>query len=556
MESAYVAGIDYGTDSIRVIIADAFTGEVMGTSIAPYTRWKKGLYCQPARQMFRQHPLDYLESLETAMHNCLCQLPVYVVSQIKGLAVDTTGSTPVAVNEAGVPLALLPGFEENPNAMFVLWKDHTALQEAEAINNYARNQSTDYLRYVGGIYSSEWYWAKLLKVLRDDEAVRQATVSWVEHSDWIPFILTGGNNLSAMKRNVCAAGHKAIWAEAFGGFPPEHFFAGIDPVLKGFTRHLPAQTYEAGFPAGFLSKEWAAKLGLSEKVVVSVGVMDAHAGAVGGEIAPYQLAKVMGTSTCDMLVAPLADLEGKYVKGISGQVVGSILPGFVGLEAGQSAFGDVFAWFARLLSYPLQTFFPDINKEDSMAKMLQHLSEAAAALPLQQNDVLALDWFNGRRTPDANHRLKAAIFNLDLGVEAPMLFRSLVEATCFGARAIAERFIQEGVRIDAVIALGGIARKSAFIMQTLADVLGRPIKVHRSEQTCALGAAMFAAVAAGLHKNVPAAMQAMGHGFEKTYQPDTTRAGYYQARYQNYLELGTTVSAVLGLAPKASVTGK
>jgi L-ribulokinase len=517
----------------------------MATAVAAYPRWKQGLYCQPSKQMFRQHPLDYLESLEMAMHDCLAQLSPSVVSQIKGLAADTTGSTPVAVNESGIPLALLPGFEENPNAMFVLWKDHTALKEAEEINNYAAKQTVNYLQFVGGIYSSEWYWAKLLKVLRDDVAVRAATVSWVEHSDWIPFVLTGGKHISALKRNVCAAGHKALWAGQFGGFPPDHFFAGIDPLLQGFTHHLPSKTYEAGYPAGFICPEWAARLGLPENVVVSIGVMDAHAGAVGGEIEPFQLAKVMGTSTCDMLVAPIADLEEKCVKGISGQVVGSIIPGMVGLEAGQSAFGDVFAWFARLLSFPIKTFYPQILEEDFSAKMLHHLGELASALPLNETDPLALDWFNGRRTPDADHSVKAAIFNLDLGAEAPIIFRSLVEATCFGARAIAERFVNEGVRIDAVIGLGGVARKSAFVMQTLADVMQRPIKVHSSDQTCALGAAMFASVAAGIYKDVPAAMRNMGHGFEKTYHPDKSRKAYYQKHFQLYQQLGDVVPAML-----------
>jgi L-ribulokinase len=273
--------------------------------------------------------------------------------------------------------------------------------------------------------------------------------------------------------------------------------------------------------------------------------MDAHAGAVGGEIEPFQLAKVMGTSTCDMLVAPIADLEEKCVKGISGQVVGSIIPGMVGLEAGQSAFGDVFAWFARLLSFPIKTFYPQILEEDFSAKMLHHLGELASALPLNETDPLALDWFNGRRTPDADHSVKAAIFNLDLGAEAPIIFRSLVEATCFGARAIAERFVYEGVRIDAVIGLGGVARKSAFVMQTLADVMQRPIKVHSSDQTCALGAAMFASVAAGIYKDVPAAMRNMGHGFEKTYHPDKSRKAYYQKHFQLYQQLGDVVPAML-----------
>ncbi len=547
MEKTYVAGVDYGTDSVRVLVADAHTGEVMATAVAAYPRWKQGLYCDPSESRFRQHPLDYLESLETAMQECLLQLAPSVAGCIRGLAVDTTGSTPVAVNAQGIPLALLPGFEENPDAMFILWKDHTALREAEGINQHVTDSGADYLKFVGGIYSAEWFWAKWLHVVRNDTAVRTAAVSFAEHSDWMPFVLTGGRHLSEMKRNVCAAGHKALWAEAFGGFPPNHFFSRLDPLLNACGQHLPNKTYTAGYPAGFLSAEWARRLGLSERVVVSVGSIDAHTGAVGGEIEPYCLTKVMGTSTCDMMVVPAAELDNKWIRGISGQVMGSIIPGMVGLEAGQSAFGDVFAWFARLLSFPLQARIPGLSSLEAISadQILHSLGEAAASLPQRADDVLALDWFNGRRTPDADHSLKAALFNLDLSADAPMLYRSLVEATCFGAKAIADRFTDEGARIDAVIALGGVARKSAFIMQTMADVLQRPIRVHRSDQTCALGAAMYAAVAAGLHTDVPAAMRAMGHGFEKTYYPDPARTDYYDARYRLYQQLGQEVPAML-----------
>src|SRR5690606_38386051 len=377
---------------------------------------------------------------------------------------------------------------------------------------------------VGGIYSSEWFWAKLLHVLRIDEAVRKACYSWVEHCDWIPFVLTGGNDVHKMKRGVCAAGHKALWAEEFGGLPPDDFFSSLDPLLSGFTSRLFRDTYTSDQAAGRLSDEWAQRLGLTTDVVVGVGAFDAHMGAVGGQIEAYHLSKVMGTSTCDMLVAPIDEMNGKLVRGICGQVNGSIIPGMIGLEAGQSAFGDTYAWFRNLLSWPLDHLLDNstlVNDEfrrqlktEITGNIIAGLSREAAALPLDDDGELAIDWLNGRRTPDADQTLKGAIAGLKLGSDAPRVFRALVEATCFGARAIVDRFREEGVPVKGLIGLGGVARKSPYIMQVMADVMNMPIRIHRSEQTCAAGAAMFAAVAAGIYPRVEDAMNAMGQGFD------------------------------------------
>ena len=304
-----------------------------------------GLYCDPSQNQFRQHPKDYIEGLEHSIRTCLQKAGNGARRLVKGISVDTTGSTPVAVDESGTPLSMVKGFEENPNAMFVLWKDHTAVEEAAVINRHASTYKTNYLQLVGGIYSSEWFWAKLLRILRADRNLSRACFSWVEHCDWIPFLLTGGTNVCKMKRGVCSAGHKALWAEDFGGLPPDHFFSRSDPLLSGFTSRLFKETYTADQPAGNLSPEWAERLGLSTEVTVGVGAFDAHMGAVGGQIEPYHLSKVMGTSTCDMLVAPLQEVKGILVKGICGQVPGSIIPGMMGMEAGQSAFGDAYAWF-------------------------------------------------------------------------------------------------------------------------------------------------------------------------------------------------------------------
>jgi len=542
MKQSYVIGVDYGTDSVRSVLVDASNGQEVSSSVFFYPRWRAGRFCNASINQFRQHPLDYIEGLEATIKDCLRKAGdgQTITQHIKAISVDTTGSTPVAVDKSGTPLALLPGFEENPNAMFVLWKDHTATKEAAEINAHAKNFPTNYLRFVGGIYSSEWFWAKLLHVLRADEQVREACYSWVEQCDWIPFLITGGTDVHQVKRGVCSAGHKALWAKEFGGLPPNDFFSSLDPLLNCFSSRLFTDTYCADQPAGMISEQWAEKLRLPTDVVVGVGAFDAHMGAVGGQIEPYYLSKVMGTSTCDMLVAPLDEVQGTLVQGICGQVPGSIIPGMLGLEAGQSAFGDVYAWFRNLLSWPLDRLYDDEErKQDIIDKLIDALSAEAEKLPLNENDELAVDWLNGRRTPDANQLLKAAIINLNLASEAPRIFKALVEATCFGARAIVERFDEQGVPVKGLIGLGGVAKKSAYIMHVMADVMNMPIRIHRSEHTCAMGASMFAATAAGIYENVQQAMNAMGQGFDAEYHPRKENVEHYNKRYQQYKKLGT-----------------
>jgi len=547
----YVIGIDFGTDSVRTMIVDASNGAEIATAVQHYPRWRDGLFCKPALNQFRQHPLDYIEGLETTVKKCLEEAGKHVRNNIRAISVDTTGSTPVATDRTGTPLALIPGFEKNPNAMFVLWKDHTAIQEAFEINNHATGFDSNYLQYVGGIYSSEWFWAKLLYVLRQDPAVRNACESWVEHCDWIPFFLCGGSDARSMRRGVCAAGHKALWSASFAGLPPDEFFSTLDPLLRGFTTKLFSKTYTADQPAGTLSPAWAERLGLNTKVMVGVGAFDCHFGAVGGQIEPYYLSKVMGTSTCDMMVIPKDELGDKLVKGICGQVDGSIIPGMIGLEAGQSAFGDTYAWFKNMLSAPFHDLLSDssvINgdiagklKEEVSEKLIPFLSKEALKLPVHENDELAVDWLNGRRTPDANQSLKGAMTGLTLASDAVRLFKAWVEATCFGAKAIADRFIEEGVPVKGLIGLGGVARKSPYIMQVMADVMNTPIKIHRSEQTCALGAAMFAATVAGIYPRVEDAMHAMGQGFDLQYFPNPATAGLYKKRFEQYLSTGNMI---------------
>jgi len=542
---ACVIGLDYGTDSVRTVIVDAGNGEEIATSVHQYARWKEGRYCDPAKNLFRQHPLDYIEGMEKTIRESLDQAPEETAERIRGISIDTTGSTPGPVDRNGTPLGMIHGFEDNPNALFVLWKDHTSVAEAAEINRVAKTWGgTDYTMYVGGVYSSEWFWAKILHILREDPAVREAAFSWVEHCDWITALLTGNTDPLTIRRSRCAAGHKAMWHASFGGLPSEEFLVTVDPLLSGLRGRLYKDTCTSDVKAGVLSPLWAQRLGLPAGIAVGVGAYDAHMGAVGGGIKPYYLSKVIGTSTCDMLVAPMEEMGDRLIRGICGQVDGSIIPGMLGMEAGQSAFGDIYAWFRDVLMWPVQTFTDSRGRQDTEMVsdlIIPELSSAAGKLPIDETGIVAIDWMNGRRTPDANQNLKGAISGLNLGSTAPAIFRALVEATAFGSRKIVDRFESEGVPIEGVIALGGVARKSPFAMQVLSDVLNRTIEVARSEQACALGAAMFAATAAGIYGTVEEALDRMGSGFEKEYRPDPGRARRYSTLYERYTRFGTFI---------------
>lgn len=543
-----VIGLDYGTDSVRAVLIQTADGAELASAVFWYPRWKAGAFCDAGASQFRQHPLDHLEGLEQTIREVV-QKSAVEASRIKGICIDTTGSSPVPVTRDGTPLALVPGFEENPNAMMVLWKDHTSVREAEEINRLSRSWGgPDYTRYVGGIYSSEWFWAKILHIIRRDEAVKQAAWSWMEHCDLMTWLLTGGADLQNFRRSRCAAGHKAMWHASWGGLPPSEFFSRLDPYLGGLRDRLYEATYTSDQPAGTLSPEWAQKLGLKPDTVVAVGTFDAHAGAVGAKIGDQTLVRVMGTSTCDILVSPDPALDNSAVQGICGQVDGSVIPGMTGLEAGQSAFGDLLAWFAEVLSWPLETLvYPsailqegqrEALREEVTQALIPRLTAAAEQIPLSESLPVALDWINGRRTPDADQGLQSALVNLNLGTRAPHLFKALVHAICFGSKKIVDRFEAEGVSIRSVVGIGGVARKSPFIMQTLANVLDRPIQVAASDQAPALGAAIYAAVAAGCHPDVPTAARHMGSPVEAEYHPQPGAVAHLQQELEVYEKLG------------------
>ncbi|MCL2472983.1 MAG: ribulokinase [Treponema sp.] len=547
---SYVLGLDYGTDSCRAVLIDAADGSEAGVAVMEYPRWKKGLYCNASLNQFRQHPSDYIDALEGTVKEVIRHAGSGMAAKVKGIAIDTTGSTPCAVDAQGTPLALKAEFAENPGAMFVLWKDHTAVEEAAAINKLAKSWGgNDYTKFEGGIYSTEWFWAKILRVFREDARIAEAAASFLEHCDWMTMLLTGQKDLKTAKRSRCAMGHKAMWHRSFDkGYPSVDFLSRLDPRLVNIRESLGSETYTSDTAAGLLSGEWAAKLGIPAGIPVAVGAYDAHMGAVGGGVKTGWLVRVMGTSTCDVIVGPRPRGEETPVRGICGQVDGSVVPGMIGYEAGQSSFGDVYAWFRQILMWPLEAILPGVAGIDESAKnklkaefekkIIPVLSESAAKLNPVENGVTALDWLNGRRTPDANQLLKAAITGLNLGSDAPGIFRALAEATAFGARAIVERFREEGVAIEGIIGIGGVARKSPFVMQIIADVLNMPIHIPASDQSVALGAAMFAAVAAGLYPDIPAAQKALCSPIDKVYKPDPEKVKIYEELYGRYKTLG------------------
>ena len=547
----YVIGLDYGSDSVRAVLIDTQNGAELASEVFWYPRWKEQKYCNPGINQFRQHPLDHIEGLEKTITSVISQSGVNPESIIS-ICIDTTGSSPLPLNQDGTPLALLDEFKDNPNALMVLWKDHTSVKEAIEINNLARSWGgEDYTKFEGGVYSSEWFWAKILHIARQDKAVKEAAYTWMEHCDYMTYMLVDNQDLKSFKRSRCAAGHKAMWHESWNGLPAEAFLTQLDPYLAELRGNLYSETYTSDEIAGHLNQEWADKLGLTTNTVIAVGTFDAHSGAVGAKVDKHALVRVMGTSTCDIMVADEEVIGANCVKGICGQVDGSVIPGFIGLEAGQSAFGDVLAWFKNVLSWPIDNLVmkSSILSEDQKEKLqneieanfIRTLASQAEKIPLEEAVPIALDWVNGRRTPDANQELKAAFTGISLGTKAPHIFKALVNAICFGSKMIVDRFEDEGVKIDTVIGIGGVARKSPFIMQTLANVLNMPIKVAESDQAPALGAAIYAAVAGGIYDNVVDASKVMGSDFEAEYFPQSNQVKIYANFMEDYKALGQFV---------------
>ena len=531
---AYTIGLDYGTNSVRCVIVDVANGNELGTAVHQYETSQAGIILDSAdHNLARQNPADYLKGTEITIKEAIAQAATsdknFDSSRIIGIGIDTTGSTPIPVDKNGTPLSMSDEFKDNPNACAWLWKDHTGHAEAAELTELAEKQHPEYLAKCGRTYSSEWFFSKVLHCLRTDPAVFDAAYSWVECCDYIPAVLTGTTKPDIIKRSRCAAGHKAMFNNEWAGLPAKDFLAKLHPKLGQLRDRLYEKTYTIKTPAGNLTQQWADKLGLPAGIPVAVGAFDAHLGAVGSGIAPGKLVKIIGTSTCDMLVAQ-SDHKLADIPGICGIVDGSILPGFFGLEAGQSAVGDIFNWFVNYIQ-------PRGKSHGSH----EALTKKAAKLKPGQSGLLALDWNNGNRTILVDQRLTGLLIGQTLHTKPEEIYRALIEATAFGALTIINRFEEYGVKVSEVINCGGIAEKNPLLMQIYADVTNREMKISRSAQSCALGACIAGAVVAGSksggYDSFADAQAAMCGIKDSTYKPVLENHKIYQRLYTLYKQL-------------------
>lgn len=534
--SKYVIGLDYGTNSCRSLIVNLADGRELASSVYPYPTGFEGVIIDKADpNLARQNPADYIRGIETAIPDSIRKAreaePSFNPADIIGIGVDTTGSSPMPVDEICTPLCYKEKYKNNPNAMVWLWKDHTSFAEAALVTETAAKIRPQYLSKIGGTYSSEWFWSKILHCKNVDKDVFDNTYSFVEICDWIPAVLVGIKNTDKIKRGICSAGHKAMYNSEWNGLPDEEFLDTLSSGLGALRKRLYSEAFTSENCAGYLSKEWAAILGLSDKVAVAVGAFDAHMGAVGAGVSTGTLVKIIGTSTCDIMVSP----SGKTLKdipGVCGIVNGSVMNGFYGIEAGQSAVGDIFLWF-------INNLVPE-KYGSTQAEKFKNLELEAASLKPGETGLLSLDWNNGNRTILVDVRLTGLLLGQTLHTGPHEIYRALIEATAFGALAIIDRIEEYGVEIKEVVNCGGLAVKNPLMMQIYADIIGRPMKISRSEQTPALGAGIFGAIAAGKKNggfdSVPEA-QAKMTGTSKDYYPIAENHKVYKKIYSLYKQL-------------------
>eukprot|EP00831_Metopus_contortus_P084433 TRINITY_DN9586_c0_g1_i2.p1 TRINITY_DN9586_c0_g1~~TRINITY_DN9586_c0_g1_i2.p1 ORF type:complete len:552 (+),score=111.85 TRINITY_DN9586_c0_g1_i2:294-1949(+) len=523
----FVLGLDFGSNAVRALIVDIAEGREYGASGCIYPGGENGIYMLPDNpHLARQNPLGYLAAMTTSIQGAIEKASVlqdFNAAGIVGIGVDATASTPIPVDAQMRPLAASSLFQDNLNAYAWMWKDHTSISEAEKITAVAREYYPEYLRKCGGTYSSEWYWSKIMHCFQTDREVFDATHVWLDFPDFIPAVLGGINAVSQLKPGICAAGHKALYCDEWGGYPTDDFFFMLEPELIALRHRMPSNAYDASQTAAVLSPEWAEKLGLCPGIPIAAGIIDAHAGAVGAGIGTGRMVKIIGTSSCDIITVPsngiLADIPG-----ICGQVHGSVLPGYVGIEAGQAAVGDIFNWFVSDICGAGHERFATLEAEAEQQYPGQH-------------GLIALDWHNGNRNVLCDQQLSGLLLGMTLKTTQVDIYRALIEATAFGARKILDRLAEYDIAIDEIVCCGGIAEKSPLLMQIYADILNSKLLISASSQTCALGAAIFAAVSAGRFATVEDAQKRFCHFKEKVYHPINNNVSVYQKLYEIYSDL-------------------
>ncbi len=524
---SFTLGLDFGTNSVRALIVRTADGAEFGSCVADYPSGRQGILLDPRNHhLARQHPGDYLTGLERSVRGALAaarRRRGFDPAGVVGVGVDTTGSSPLPVDRQNRPLALDRRWRKNLAAQCWLWKDHTGWREAARITALAAQHRPQYIAKCGNTYSSEWWWSKIWHCLATAPDVFAAAWSWVELADWVPSVLAGVTDPTQIKRGICPAGHKAFYCDEWGGLPDKEFLALLDPRLAELRDRLYVRAYDASEPAGALCAEWAGRLGLPAGIPIAIGEFDVHYGAIGSGVTEGTLVKVIGTSTCDCGVVS-AGRTVPDIPGICGIVKGAILPGFYGLEAGQSAVGDIFKWWVEVVC-------------EGDTALHARLTREAARLKPGESGLVALDWNNGNRTILVDQTLSGLLLGQTLHTTRAEIYRALIEATAFGARAIIERFREYGVPIDRVVCAGGIAEKNALLMQIYADVTGCTMLVAGSSQACALGAAVAAAVLAGAHRDFPAAERAMTSLKKIRYQPRPAARQVYERLYVLYRQL-------------------
>ena len=540
MEKKYVIGVDFGTDSVRALVIDTRTGEEISGAVSNYRRWSEGLYCNPSESQFRQHPKDYLESLEIVLKKAVAECPDK--EAIMAIGVDTTASTPGLIDENCVPLAMREEFSENPDAMFVLWKDHTAQQEAYHLQDVVDNADRPYLLHSGNHSSAETFWPKIFHILRNSPEMQPVAKSCLEFCDWIPAVLAGISDLKKVPMSHCGANVKRLYSPRWGGFPKKELFDQVDRLLFPLVENMPEQSACIVDAVGKLSEEWAEKIGLTIDVVVCTGIIDSYAGAIGAGVREGSVVMNLGTSQCQMAVRKKTDAT---INGVFGEADDSILVGFEGLEAGVSAFGDLYAWYKRILSWPMQRLAKNSDNEElkkaleeAQDSMIADLSEEALKLNVTLKTPLATDYINGRRSPAPQNSLTGALMGFHISTTAPELFYAFAEASAFATKAVLDLYIDNGVEVNRLIAIGGIALKSPLVCQLIADLTQFPVEVSASKNSCALGAAINAAVAAGIYRDAIEAQDAMCPEILRTYYPNPDRKDLLGERYIRYKALG------------------
>ena len=529
----YSIGVDFGTLSARALLVEVETGREVATSVYEYENGVIDEYLPTSGEKLPpdwalQDPRDYLTALETTVPSVISKSGVNPEDVI-GLGTDFTACTMLPIDKNDNPLCLTPEWENNPHAWVKLWKHHAAQPEANKINEIAEKLGCNFLQRYGGKTNSEWFFAKALQILNEAPEVYNAADRFIEAGDWLNLQLTGVET-----RNACAAGYKAMWEKA-SGFPPNEFFKALDPAFEHVVDEKMCRNITpVGDKVGELTPAMAAKIGLKPGIAVSASIIDAHVAVPAATVTREgAMVAIMGTSTCHMVLAKQPEI----VEGMCGYVEDGILPGFFGFEAGQSCVGDHFAWF-------VDNCVPaSYHKEAKDRGINLHalLCEKAAKLKPGESGLLALDWWNGNRSVLVDADLTGMILGMNLNTKPEEVYRALVEATAYGTNIIIDAFQSSGVTVDQIVACGGLAERNEMLMQIYADVTNREFKIAASPQACALGAAMWGAVAAGKarggYDNIADAAEKMARVKDKTYKPISENHAVYAELFAEYKKL-------------------